>query len=854
MPPSKLSWREAYPSGSVPLSSTYVPKKSTLRDRTTGRVVHGKKNGPDTKLTEEDEAKLAAYLIETSKQGYGKSKEIIMFMATQIAKKRGKKVPEGGLSEMWWRSFLKRHPEISLRSSQNFGLVRTLVSKPTIEAFYDRLLNTMLNNGGGSLVDKPHLIFNADESGIEFDAINKIVAAKRGAKHVPRISKGQHEKVTVLACASASGASLPPMFIFKSPNGRVPYGVQEGAPEGTLFVAQKSGWIDKDLYLKWFRDLFLKSIHSERPVLLIVDGHKAHVTKDVIELAVRNNVLVFCLPAHASHLLQPLDLSLFGPLKKGWIKACAAFHHLTSVVVNQRNFAKIFNVAWHTSTTPDVIRSGFETSGIYPFDPKKFDYGKLAPSVPSAAASSSTLNLEGVGFSCTTAVPPSVLVPPTGVPFSASAPVPPCVPVPPTGLPFSASAPVPPCVPVPPTGLPFSASAPVPPCVLVPPTGLPFSASAPVPPCVPVPPTGVPVPPSAHVPVPPSHTMSPSALETPSPFFLPYTCADAFGELERQLGREQRDHFRRRYENGFDVTTDHTYNRWRELRDLLDVEVTANGGSCPCQGACSCTCLGIGFCDCIGSVVPLRPTLHQPAVTLTPVSPEGHLSKDPMPPLTPSAIQSPKEYTISTPTGDVMIDEELCSIMLRPAAPSRGDGKKRRKSLDPGNRCITGHAFLEAIRSETERKEREEEEKKKKKRERQRLAEEKKKQTEEKKKKTEEKKKKAEEKKKEKEKKREEKEENARKRKAVETKRRPKRAATRKTIELLAREGGGENLCRACNTQYVEDDDSEWVECDYCFSWFHVNCTGLPVLDGLDENVDYTCSSCIDLGYPSHVA
>ena len=112
--------------------------------------------------------------------------------------------------------------------------------------------------------------------------------------------------------------------------------------------------------------------------------------------------------------------------------------------------------------------------------------------------------------------------------------------------------------------------------------------------------------------------------------------------------------------------------------------------------------------------MPLRPTLHQPAVTLTPVSPEGHLLKDPVPPLTPSAIQSPKEYTISTPTGDVMIDEELCSIMLRPAAPSRGDGKKRRKSLDPGNRCITGHAFLEAIRSETERKEREEEEKKKK--------------------------------------------------------------------------------------------------------------------------------------------
>lgn len=41
-------------------------------------------------------------MSDVSKQGYGKSKEIIMFIATQIGMKRGKNVPKGGLSEMWW--------------------------------------------------------------------------------------------------------------------------------------------------------------------------------------------------------------------------------------------------------------------------------------------------------------------------------------------------------------------------------------------------------------------------------------------------------------------------------------------------------------------------------------------------------------------------------------------------------------------------------------------------------------------------------------------------------------------------------------------------------------------------------
>lgn len=60
-------------------------------------------------------------------------------------------------------------------------------------------------------------------------------------------------------------------------------GVQEGAPTGMLFSVQKSDWIDKDLYLRWVNEVFLKQIREERPVLLLVDGHKAHVTQDAIE-------------------------------------------------------------------------------------------------------------------------------------------------------------------------------------------------------------------------------------------------------------------------------------------------------------------------------------------------------------------------------------------------------------------------------------------------------------------------------------------------------------------------------------------------------------------------------------------
>ena len=447
--------------------------------------------------------------------------------------------------------------------------------------------------------------------------------------------------------------------------------------------------------------MFLKFIPTERPVLLLVDGHKAHVTQDVIEVAVENKILVYCLPAHASHLLQPLDLSLFGPLKKGWVKACAAFHHLTSVVVNQRNFSKIFNVAWHSSNTPDVIMGGFRRSGIYPFDPNKFDYGKLAPSQPSATGTPSAPPVTAPVSTGTPSSPQLTVLAQTSTPMT-SAPSVNVLPSTPILMPadLNHQAPL----------SPFS----TPPAFTPPHEGNPVLC----------------------------HDVSPTLPAASFPCISPSMYANEFAELEEQIGRQQRERFRRRYENGFDVQSDGLYNRWKMLRETLDGQVMESGGICPCNGACNCSCRGVGFCECVGSLgcslpLPLGPGSLPNTSTSTTVAPgqslEGVATHY-------SPPGPPKEYMISTPTGDVVIDQDLCSIMLKPATVSRGGGKRRRLSLDPGNKCITGDIFLTAVRTENERKEKEKEEKERKKQERARLAEEKKKKAEEKKKKIQERK------------------------------------------------------------------------------------------------------------------
>jgi len=50
--------------------------------------------------------------------------------------------------------------------------------------------------------------------------------------------------------------------------------------------------------------------------LLILDGHTSHFNWAFFEFCLNNKIIPFCLPAHSTHLLQPLDVGLFGPLQR----------------------------------------------------------------------------------------------------------------------------------------------------------------------------------------------------------------------------------------------------------------------------------------------------------------------------------------------------------------------------------------------------------------------------------------------------------------------------------------------------------------------------------------------------------
>ena len=90
---------------------------------------------------------------------------------------------------------------------------------------------------------------------------------------------------------------------------------------GTLYSMSTSGWMEAPNFLEWFTKLFFPAVEEmvqTGPVVLFLDGHQSHAALPLIELAKDHGVILYALPPHTTHLLQPLDVGVFAPLKQVW--------------------------------------------------------------------------------------------------------------------------------------------------------------------------------------------------------------------------------------------------------------------------------------------------------------------------------------------------------------------------------------------------------------------------------------------------------------------------------------------------------------------------------------------------------
>ena len=111
----------------------------------------------------------------------------------------------------------------------------------------------------------------------------------------------------------------------------------------------------------------MANVVSRRPILLLLDGHSTHFELRSLQFAKENNIIIFCLPPHTTHVCQPLDCSLFKPLKEHWKQECHKFYQKNpGSIISKFKFCKIFQPVWLKAIAPTNIVAGFKKAGIFP--------------------------------------------------------------------------------------------------------------------------------------------------------------------------------------------------------------------------------------------------------------------------------------------------------------------------------------------------------------------------------------------------------------------------------------------------------------------------------------------------------
>ncbi|USP76146.1 plasma membrane calcium-transporting atpase 2 [Curvularia clavata] len=161
-------------------------------------------------------------------------------------------------------------------------------------------------------------IYNFDETGfaIGVTTTSKVVTSSNRVGRAVVVQPGNREWVTAIECVNASGWSLPPFMIL---SGKVHQaGWYDGLPLDWTVGVSGNGWTTDELGVEWVKHYNQHTAARTARVyrLLILDGHSSHATPEFDQYCADNKIITLCMPPHTSHLLQPLDVGCFSPLKR----------------------------------------------------------------------------------------------------------------------------------------------------------------------------------------------------------------------------------------------------------------------------------------------------------------------------------------------------------------------------------------------------------------------------------------------------------------------------------------------------------------------------------------------------------
>ena len=216
-------------------------------------------------------------------------------------------------------------------------------------------------------------VYNMDESGFSIGSINAThIIINKQLRIKYQAQPGRQEWVSVIECICADGTAIPPLVVFRGENLSSSW-IPANISGDWRFSCNSRGWTSNVHALEWLRRCFEPATRDKvngQTRILICDGHGSHVTSEFIAHCREYNIVLLILPPHSSHLTQPLDVAVFGPLKKHMAAELQGIIQTEVPRIQKVEWLSAYVHARDKAFSTSNILSAFSGTGINPFNPQ----------------------------------------------------------------------------------------------------------------------------------------------------------------------------------------------------------------------------------------------------------------------------------------------------------------------------------------------------------------------------------------------------------------------------------------------------------------------------------------------------
>lgn len=344
------------------LATEFNVPRTTLQARLKGRRSMKTFAVSRQRLTIHEEASIRRTVLQMAQWGWPVSIQGVESLAESLLKARG---DQEALGINWYSRFIDRHPDLKLYQSRTLDQARhNAANYKTLSSWFDLYLTVKLRYG---IVDQDE--YNMDEKGVMKGIGDNVkVIIPRSQSTASSIQPGNREWVSIIECIGFNGLVLPPYIIFQGKQLQQAW-FPEALDEQIAVRCSPNGWTDTEIAVDWIHHFnrHTKARTQGEYRLLILDGHTSHISFEFVQYCEEQKIVALCLPPHSTHLLQPLDVGIFGPLAKAYKSLIQRGSIFGAQRVTNADFMKYYQQA--RLGIAKNIPGAWRGVGLHPFEP-----------------------------------------------------------------------------------------------------------------------------------------------------------------------------------------------------------------------------------------------------------------------------------------------------------------------------------------------------------------------------------------------------------------------------------------------------------------------------------------------------